>query len=63
MPSPEWAQCQGDDRRKIRYPTRREAKRAARQVTQKYGDGRLVAYRCPWCSDYHVGHLSLTARL
>lgn len=31
------------------------AKRAARGVMTK-GGGRVVAYRCPHCDRYHVGH-------
>lgn len=44
------AQCKG----KVRYPTKREAKRSCRSAEQYVG--RMQAYRCPWCSAFHIGH-------
>jgi hypothetical protein len=50
-------QCEG----KHNYRRKSDAKAAARQTmsasshhTEKRG--RLIAYRCPWCAFWHVGH-------
>lgn len=38
------------------YPSRGEAKTAARQL-RDYGNGRLDAYRCrDGCDGFHIGH-------
>lgn len=50
------SQCDG----KIRYATKADAKRVAKSA-ERYGCGRMQAYRCPHCSTddqpwFHVGH-------
>lgn len=47
-------QCDG----KIPYRDKADAKRA-RSRAETHGilrRGRMVIYRCPWCSNWHLGH-------
>lgn len=37
-----------------RQQTKREAKKAIKAM--ECHTGRMIAYRCPWCSWWHVGH-------
>jgi ribosomal protein L32 len=43
-------QCDG----KLPYDGKAAAKRAAKRLEQTAG--RLIAYHCPHCGAYHVGH-------
>jgi hypothetical protein len=42
--------------RKIKYHTRHEAATAAYKSEQKFKDGWMDAYKCPFCKCWHVGH-------
>jgi hypothetical protein len=44
--------------RKVRYLEQRTARLAAAEVAKRPGDpsGRVSAYRCDACGDWHVGH-------
>jgi hypothetical protein len=45
--------CQG----KARYSHRRRAKKSARRLKNLGVDGHLSVYRCPFCEQWHVGHI------
>ena len=51
--SPERA-CKG----KVTYSSRRTAERVLRKTVKHFGDGGLMAYRCPHCGCLHIGHAS-----
>ena len=43
-----------DGRPKVRYPSQAEALSAAEERSGEAG-GPLQVYRCPYCSDWHMG--------
>lgn len=41
---------------KIRYPSRGEAEKTLLCISKQHRSKAGVAYRCPWCNDWHVSH-------
>lgn len=39
------------------YLNRKEAKKVATEMNRKTNSGRLRAYSCNYCENYHVGHI------
>jgi hypothetical protein len=46
------SQCRG----KRQYVTKAYAKNVAKRIQSLGGAGAMRAYRCPYCTSYHVGH-------
>lgn len=38
------------------FSTRAEAKKEATRMTLTKRNGRIRAYKCKYCPDYHIGH-------
>lgn len=47
-----------DETGKIRYRSRGEAEKALSGIANRHRSKEGVAYRCPWCNDWHVSHAS-----
>lgn len=43
-------------KRKRSYSSRSVAKKVARKMSLKYRNGRMAAYKCDFCTQYHIGH-------
>ena len=41
---------------KARFLSRQEAKKEASRMTKVKRNGRIRAYKCKYCPDYHIGH-------
>jgi len=41
---------------KRRWVLRSEAKKEAKRASLRYKSGRISAYRCYYCSGFHIGH-------
>lgn len=41
---------------KVSFRSRPEAKKEATRMTQVKRNGRIRAYKCKYCTEYHIGH-------